>query len=178
MRHFYYTAITVIILPLFFVFPPAHAAYGSLFRVTEVNDGDTVTIRAKSFAGIPLKTERVRLIGIDAPELRQEPWGRRSKCHLKKLLSKSNWVVEVEYDIDRRDKYGRLLGYLWGRDGRMLNERQVEAGMAVPYTFAPNVKYVERFADAQKRAKARKYGFWKEGGLTEAPRYWRKSHPR
>lgn len=178
MRFFYYNVIAAIILPLIFLFSPVHAAHGPLFRVTAVQDGDTVTIRAKSFAGIPIKTERVRLIGIDAPELRQEPWGRRAKCYLKRLLSKSNWIVEVEYDVEQRDQYGRILGYLWGRDGALINEKLVEAGLAVPYTFPLNVKYAERFTEAQNKAKAGKAGFWKEGGLTEAPRLWRKAHPR
>ena len=88
--------------------------------MTKVHDGDTVSIRVSSFARIPIRTERVRLIGIDAPELEQE-WGWHAKRYLKKILSESDWIVSVETDVEQRDKYGRLLAYLWDKDGRMIN---------------------------------------------------------
>ena len=78
MKRYYYTAISAIIIQVVIVFsalnalatqPAAKEGYPK-YRVTAVHDGDTVSIRAKSFAGIPLKIERVRLIGVDAPELK------------------------------------------------------------------------------------------------------------
>ncbi|MBI3592189.1 MAG: thermonuclease family protein [Nitrospirae bacterium] len=148
------------------------------FRVTAVHDGDTISIRAKSLAGIPIKIERVRLIGIDAPELKQETWGRDAKRYLKKLISESDWTVNVEFDVQQRDRYGRLLAYLWSNKGQMINERMLEAGYAVLYTIPPNVKYVERLAGAQKRAVSKKAGIWRSGGLKESPEQWRREHPR
>ncbi len=149
------------------------------FRVTRVHDGDTISIRVSGFAKLPIKTERVRLIGIDAPELRQEPWGWLAKKQLKKLISESDWVVNVEFDVEQRDKYGRLLGYLWGKDGRMINETMLESGYAVLFTLPPNVKYAGRFTAVQKRAKAARAGIWSKGGLIrESPYEWRRRHPR
>lgn len=148
------------------------------YRVTEVHDGDTVTIRTSSFIGIPFKTERVRLIGIDAPELKQENWGRKAKRYLKKLISENDWVVRLELDVEQRDKYGRLLGYLWDNRGRMINELMIEHGYAVLYTIPPNVKHDERFMFAQKRAQTRKAGVWHKGGLQKSPHRWREEHPR
>lgn len=163
---------------LLFSSPFVKASREQKFRVTRVHDGDTVGIRSRSFAGIPLKIERARLVGIDAPELKQEQWGRRAKKHLKELLSKSDWIVDIEYDVVERDDYGRLLVYLHGKDGGLINERMIEDGYAVLYTFPPNVKYAEKLEAAQKRAQAKKAGIWKNGGLRETPYQWRKKNPR
>lgn len=188
MKLFYYTALTAVGIALFFVLSPlsprlSPAAGGEAkrmqeYRVTVVHDGDTVSIRAGSFAGIPTRLERVRLIGVDAPELGQEPWGRRSKRQLKKLISESNWIVRVELDVEKRDRYGRLLAYLWGRNGRLLNEELIETGYALPYTVPPNVKYAERLRAARTRAEGKRAGFWGADGLAERPGEWRRKHPR
>ncbi|HSB51772.1 MAG TPA: thermonuclease family protein [Dissulfurispiraceae bacterium] len=177
MRNLYYTATTAFILPFLF-FALAREAPGETYLVTEVTDGDSVSIKVKSFAGVPLKIERVRLIGIDAPELKQEPWGRRAKRHLKKLISESGWVVSVEFDVEQRDQHGRLLCYLWGRDGGMINEKMLGDGYAVLFTVPPNVKHAGQFAEAQKSARSKMLGIWSEGGLRESPRQWRETHPR
>ena len=178
MKQSYYTRIPIIIcLILFIPFLP-DAAHAAKFRVTKVHDGDTVSIRISGFAKIPVKTEKVRLIGIDAPELKQEPWGRLSKRYLKKLVSESDWVVDVEFDVEQRDKYGRLLAYLMDKNGRMINEKMLETGYAILYTIPPNVKYTERFTEAQKKAQLCKAGIWRKGGLRKSPEQWRMEHPR
>jgi micrococcal nuclease len=178
MRRYYYTRIVTIIFLMAFITSPSYAIPGNSYVVTEVHDGDTVSIKVKSFAGFPLKVEHVRLIGIDAPELGQDPWGRKAKKYLKKLLSESDWVVNVEFDIDQRDKCGRLLGYLWNRrNGSLINEKMLEDGYAVLYPFPPNVKYSERFIEAEKRAHSRGLGIWGKKGLTQYPAQWRKAHP-
>jgi micrococcal nuclease len=178
MKRFYYTAISAIIINLIFITSLASAAAPAKVRVTKVHDGDTVSIKMSSFSRLSFKIERVRLIGIDAPELKQEPWGRISKRYLKKLISESDWVVSLEFDLEQRDKYGRILGYLWDKKGKMINERMIESGYALLYTFPPNVKYVESFTAAQKRAQSRKTGIWAKGGLKKDPEQWRKEHPR
>lgn len=177
MKLSYYTRFSLIIILLFITFP-INTAYGERFRVTEVHDGDTISIRVSGIIGIPMTIERVRLIGIDAPELRQEPWGRIAKRYLKKIISKSDWVVNVEFDVERRDKYGRLLAYLWDKNGQMINEKMLENGYAMLYTIPPNVKYTERFIAAQKRAQTRQIGIWGIDGIRESPERWRKEHPR
>ncbi len=180
MQQRYYNPIVLIVFTLLFVLSPLIVEPQKLerFRVTEVHDGDTVSIRVSSFVGIPFKTERVRLIGIDAPELKQEPWGRHAKRHLKKLLSENDWVVSVEFDLDRRDKYNRLLAYLWGKDGSLLNEQMISAGLATLYTVPPNVKYGDRLWRAQKIAQQHKRGIWGKSGLRLTPEQWRHANPR
>ena len=178
MRRSYYTKIVLIIFLITFITSPLYAFSGPPYVVTSVHDGDTVSIKVESFAGFPLKIERVRLIGIDAPELGQEPWGRKAKRHLKKLISESRWVVNVEFDVEQRDKYGRLLGYLWSKNGGILiNERMIEDGYAVLYTASPNVRYADRFIEAQKKAQLKSVGIWGKKGLTQNPSLWRKDHP-
>lgn len=157
--------------------PAAHAP-GSSCVVTEVNDGDTVTAGLKSLAGIAAQVERVRLIGIDAPELNQEPWGRRATRHLKRLIREGGGTVYLEFDVQDRDRHGRLLGYLWTKNGILLNERMIEDGLAVLFTSPPNVKYAERLTRAQEKAKAGARGIWGKGGLTASPSQWRRENPR
>lgn len=141
-------------------------------RVTHVHDGDTVNVI------IGNREERVRLIGIDAPELTQEPWGRKAKGKLQELIGKTNKTVRLEMDVEERDKYGRLLSYLWTKDGRLINEEMVRRGYAFVYTIPPNVKYVERLQEAQKTAQKKKVGLWAKDGLGESPSAYRKKHPR
>lgn len=179
MKHPHYTRVFLYVLILSCLFfSYAFAGKEDRFRVIEVNDGDTITIRTKSILGMPTKIERLRLIGIDAPELRQDPWGRLSKRHLKKLISESDWIVSIEFDIERRDKYGRLLCYIWDKKGRLINEKMLEDGYAVLYTTTANVKYIERLIAAQKRAQQKKAGIWGKSGLKMSPKEWRKENPR
>lgn len=178
-RHYYNLTFALLIILLSFVLiKDSDAQRFERYRVTEVHDGDTVSIRTSSFVGIPFKIERVRLIGIDAPELKQEPWGRNAKRYLKKLLSENDWVVSLEFDVQRRDQYNRLLAYLWSKDGTMINEKMLSAGLAMLYTVPPNVKHLERLKRAQRTAQQQKKGIWGRGGLKLTPEQWRHANPR
>lgn len=147
-------------------------------RVIEIHDGDTVSIITGSFFGITTEVERVRLAGIDAPELAQKPWGGKAREYLRKIIKESHWYVRIEFDIQHRDRYGRLLAYLWDKQGRMLNYMMVRDGYATVYTLPPNVKYVDWFLEAQRLARQEKRGIWGNDGLTETPSRWRKQHPQ
>jgi micrococcal nuclease len=72
-------------------------------------------------------------------------------------------TVRVEEDVTKRDKYRRILGYVFvEKDGReiMVQEELLRRGVAYLYTFPPNVKYVDRLVRAFKEAKEKKAGFW------------------
>lgn len=144
---------------------------GNDARVVRVNDGDTVTVSLNG------RREKIRLIGIDAPEMGQGSWGGRAKRHLEDILSSSR-SVSVEYDMERRDKYGRLLAYIRTTDGRLVNAEMVRDGYAVLFTFPPNVKHVGEFTSAQRQARERKRGIWGNDGLSQLPVDWRRQHPR
>lgn len=139
--------------------------------VLSVSDGDTVVVR------IGRERERIRLIGIDTPESHpnrrakkiaardhQElasilDQGKAASQFTQKLLP-SGTAVRVEYDIEKRDHYGRLLGYLWLSSGEMINETIIASGYAYPLTIPPNVRYRERFLKGFQAARHSKRGLW------------------
>lgn len=139
--------------------------------IGKVYDGDTVEA---DFRG---KTVKIRLIGIDAPEMKQRPWGRRSKKYLEEMVSASGWQLGIEFDVEKLDKYDRTLAYLWTRDGRLVNEEMLKGGHAVLYTFPPNVKHVDRLKAAQVIARENRTGIWGKNGLKQMPSEYRKEHP-
>lgn len=141
-------------------------------HVHQVHDGDTVTLRLNG------KKYRTRLIGIDAPEMGQQPWGRRAKGRLIKIMRQTGWTVFVETDGERLDKYGRLLAYLWTKKKKLINEQMIVDGYAVLFTISPNLKYSERLARAESEAKREEKGIWGPDGLEEAPLEYRTKHPR
>jgi len=150
----------------------ADAAEMSPARVIAVNDGDTVTLYLDN------KKVRSRLIGMDAPERGQEPWGRRSREHLRAILKALRWNVSIETDIEEYDKYGRLLVYLWSADGQLINERMILDGFAVLFTIQPNSKYADRLKKAQHSSREAKHGIWSTDGLKETPLEYKKAHPK
>jgi micrococcal nuclease len=137
---------------------PAEVDY---LTVTRVIDGDT-------FWGIDneLRTVKVRLLGIDAPESRRSAhkevgyYGKESEEYLKTLLS--GMKVRVEYDVERHDQYGRTLAYVYLDNGTFVNAELVKNGYARVMTFPPNVKHVDEFVKLQRMARRKKAGMWEE----------------
>jgi micrococcal nuclease len=137
-----------------------------------VHDGDTVTLM------IDGRMRKTRLIGIDAPEMNQRPWGRRAKEHLIDILNHTDWMVTMETDAVLTDKYDRSLVYLWTNTNELINERMVLDGFAVLFTIKPNVRYRDRFSRAEKLARQEKKEIWGPNGLKESPVKYREKHPR
>jgi micrococcal nuclease len=144
---------------------------GNEIEIVRVIDGDSVAV---SVGGL---RDEVRLIGIDAPEMGQRPWGRRAKEHCEAILGSSG-KPSIEYDVERRDKYGRLLAYIRTGDGRFLNAEMLRNGYAVLFTVPPNVRHVREFREAQEYARQRGLGIWAKAGLKEPPSDYRRKHPR
>jgi len=143
-----------------------------MVRVVEVYDGDTIGVVVNG------NREKIRLIGIDAPEMGQQPWGKAAKEHLRELLENSDWVVALTFDVQERDKYGRLLRYITTPDGSMINVQMLRDGYAMLLTIPPNIKHVDELRKAQHKARGKSIGIWGRGGLKETPREYRKEHPR
>jgi len=141
-------------------------ARGVYALVTRVYDTLTIV-----YTGRRGGKDKVRLIGVDCPELKQKPWGTIARDFSRKMVL--NKIVRLETDVRVRDKYGRLLAYVWV-DEKMLNEELVRNGLAVLLTIPPDVRYVERFKRAQKEARQNKRGFWADGGLDLTPSQFRK----
>ena len=93
-----------------------------------------------------------------------EAWGTKARKHLEKMLIASNRTVILEFDVERRDKYGRLLCYIFTPDRKMLNIQMVKDGYAVLFTIPPNIKYVDELRMAQNEARQhrREYGAVKD----------------
>lgn len=121
-------------------------------------DGDTIRCRDQG---------SVRLIGIDSPEGDQVPFGSAATAALTSMLHTGE-TIQLERDVDLRDRYGRLLAYAW-RDGRMLNWQMVRDGWAVVLTIAPNVQFVDAFVAAQHRAREERRGLWAIDGFQCLP---------
>jgi len=126
--------------------------------VTRIVDGDTIWC---SGAG------RIRLIGMDSPESDQGSFGAEATFALAAFIPPGT-NVEIEQDVEARDRYGRLLAYIW-HDGTLVNWRMVREGWAVLLTYPPNVQYVDWFANAQGRARDEERGLWRSGGFTCLP---------
>jgi len=132
-------------------------------RVTDVVDGDTIKVNIPAPRPIQLKAqETIRFLGIDAPETKASPrpagyYGEEAKVYVTNLLSgKPVWLA---FDWDLRDKYGRLLAYIYVKDGTCVNLHLVEQGYAFAYVHFP-FQFMDEFTRAQAAAKQKRRGLW------------------
>jgi micrococcal nuclease len=110
--------------------------------------------------------ERVRYIGINTPETKHptrgvEPYGPEAATANTRLVA--GHTVRLEFDVQQRDKYGRLLAYVYVGD-TMINAELVRQGFAQVATFPPNVRYQERFLQLQREARDAGRGLWGREG--------------
>lgn len=132
-------------------------------RVTRIVDGDSVECD-------PIG--RIRLLGIDAPELGQPPFGTESLEALERMIPQGS-EVWLEQDVELRDRYGRALRYVWTGD-EMVNLSMVREGYAVLLTYPPNVRHVEALQNAQDMAQRDRSGLWAVDGFECTPRDFRR----
>lgn len=123
-------------------------------RIERVVDGDTVVLAGRG---------KARLIGVDTPEVfgGRECFGRQSSDYAKRSLD----GVPVRYTVGReeRDRYGRLLAYVWLPDGQSFNALLVARGYARPLTIKPNDRYASTFARLAREARRSEAGLWGAG---------------
>lgn len=118
--------------------------------VQRVVDGDTIVLADGS---------RLRLIGIDSPEKDQNCFVE-AREFLHFLVSGK--AVELELGLEKRDKYGRLLAYVFV-EGEMANLAAVSKGFAVAYPFEPNTKYATEFSVAEQSVREKGIGcLWEQ----------------
>jgi len=140
--------------------PPTPAgALGSNAVVEHVVDGDTVDLIVDG------TEQRVRLIGVNTPETvdRRKPvecFGPEAKQYTVALLPVGTPVL-LERDVEPRDDYGRLLGYVHrSADGLFVNLELVWQGYAAPLTIEPNTTHARDFIDAASAAQRAGRGLW------------------
>ncbi|MEM6503473.1 MAG: thermonuclease family protein [Cyanobacteria bacterium P01_C01_bin.89] len=124
-------------------------------QVSQVIDGNTLEVQRLDRPGaVP---ETVRMLGIDAPRLEQDPWGPESRRVLGQLLVGQE--VRLEFANPPRDRYNRLLAYVWQGD-RLINEALVQDGLALVSQQANGSPYEQKLRHAQGEARTLQRGIW------------------
>src|SRR4051794_9022921 len=127
--------------------------------VTRVVDGDTIHV---ALGGAD---ETVRYIGVDTPESVKP--GTPVQCFTKAASAANERLVDgrrvrLSFDAERRDRYGRLLAYVYrADDDAFVNARLVEDGYARTLTIPPNVRFAGRFAVLARTAREQRRGLWR-----------------
>ncbi|AFY35282.1 nuclease (SNase domain-containing protein) [Calothrix sp. PCC 7507] len=127
-------------------------------KVARVVSGQSLEVLG--MAEQPNLISPVRLIGIDAPDMRQRPWGDDAKQGLEALIGGAEQIVTLEFDLETKDKIGRTLAYVW-KDKMLLNEELVKQGYALFVGRSPNHKYDQRLERSQQLARLMRQGIWK-----------------
>ncbi|HKQ67080.1 MAG TPA: thermonuclease family protein [Methylomirabilota bacterium] len=125
--------------------------------VVRVVDGDTIHVQLAD------RVEKVRYIGLDSPEIHhpvkgEEPGGRAAATVNRGLVESRR--VRLELDVRTRDRWGRLLAYVWVGD-TMINAELIRLGYAHVMTVPPNVRYQELFVKLQREAREDGRGLWR-----------------
>lgn len=134
--------------------------------VTHVIDGDTLEVQFRNG-----RKETIRLLLVDTPETNHpsqpvQPYGPEATQFAKEQLE--NQKIQIEIGTQIRDKYDRLLGYVWIND-QLFNEMLLERGLArTAYIYPPNIKYLNQFHETQQIAMNEKIGVWGIEGYAHA----------
>ncbi len=124
--------------------------------VVRVVDGDTITVRLGE------RVESVRYIGVNTPELarngrEEQPGARQAHAANRRLVEGKR--VRLELDVQSRDRYGRLLAYVWIAD-TMINAELLRLGYAQVMTVPPNVRHRDHFRALERSARESRRGLW------------------
>ncbi len=139
--------------------PNTESEQRSAYTVTKVVDGDTIQVRRGEVS------ETVRLLGIDTPETvhPSKPvacYGREASARLQVLVEGSAVLLEYDDSQGMRDKYGRMLAYVYLTDGTQVNLLLLREGFAYEYTYRTPYRYQMTFRSAERRAREAGLGLW------------------
>jgi len=142
---------------------PSGPASAHAPQVVKVVDGDTIEVRAGGH------TEKVRLLGIDTPETKDprkpvQCFGKEASHHTTELLPVGT-EVRLEPDVEERDRYDRVLAYVYRvEDGLFVNLELARGGYADLLTYPPNVAHTAEFQAAVSEARREQRGLWQACG--------------
>lgn len=128
------------------------------YRVAKFEDGDTITVDMNG------TLERIRMIGVDTPET-QDPrvpvqcYGKAASEFTKNLIGANAVRLEADPTNTNRDRYNRLLRYVYLPDNRMVNAEIIKSGYGFAYTLFPFEK-LEEFRTYQNQAREQNLGLW------------------
>ncbi len=136
---------------------PAVPSDAAVAKVERVVDGDTFV------AAVAGRRERIRLIGVDTPETVDpdrpvQPYGKEASNFAKRMLD--GRTVRLAGDVEPRDRYGRLLAYVWLPDGTFWNALLAAEGYAQLITIPPDVTYAGLFRRLVDEARSASRGLW------------------
>lgn len=131
-----------------------------LYKVTEFYDGDTISVDMNGVS------EKVRFIGVDTPETHDprkavQCFGKAASAFTKDLIGANRVRLELDPQNSNRDRYSRLLRYVYLPDGRLVNAEIIKQGYGFAYVIFPFSK-MEEFKTYQKEAQAAGKGLWND----------------
>lgn len=152
----------ILLLLYLFCFPEYSTAEQS-YKIIRIFDGDSIEVE---------KIGKVRLIGVDTPELLHplkpvQFYAKKASEYTKNIAKGKR--VKLEYDQEKIDKYGRILAYVYFENGEMLNAEIIKNGYGFAYTKYP-FKYMEEFRKYEREAREQRRGLWGNEGMDEY--YW------
>ncbi len=130
--------------------------------VARVVNGEVIEV------AVPGETVRMRLIGIDAPEVVGagelfQCFGLEASNRANELLAGQPVRLELDASQGERDAAGQLLAYAWLRDGSMYNARMIAEGYALEFTGGSAYRYQGQFKAAEQQARGQQVGLWQPG---------------
>ncbi|MFM8663016.1 MAG: thermonuclease family protein [Acidimicrobiaceae bacterium] len=136
----------------------ANSVQSDVATIESVIDGDTIVLRVQN------QTETVRLLGVDTPETVHpskpiECYGPEASAFTKATLAKGS-TVKLLRDVEPRDRFQRLLVYLFLADGTLFNQLLIDRGFARTLSIEPNTAFASQFATHESNAKDRRVGLW------------------
>lgn len=129
------------------------------YQVLSITDGDTIRVSVDG------RSTRIRLIGIDTPEVRDprkpvQRFGREASRRAHELMDGTQVWLEYDPSQGRRDRYGRTLAYVWLNEKMLVNQQMVSEGFAHEYTYGDSYKYRDDFRHAEQAAQTAGLGLW------------------
>ncbi len=136
-----------------------------LYRVVRFSDGDTITVDMNG------TNETIRMIGVDTPETHDpdtpvQCYGPAASAYTKNLIGDQKVRLEADPTNQNRDRYGRLLRYVYLADGRLVQEEIIKNGYGFAYTSFPFTKK-DQFVALEEQAKTEAKGLWDNCTVTD-----------
>jgi len=127
----------------------------SYYQIKKIYDGDTILLENGT---------KLRLLGINTPEVSKrdkiaDEGGEEAKQWLIEKLTGAK--IKLRYDLERKDKYGRVLAHVFTKNNEHINLQLVSNGLAIANIWPPNLKYADKLIAAQQQAESQKLGLWK-----------------
>ncbi len=154
MRYFMNRKFSIFVIPILILFFLLSTSHAEIYKVKRVIDGDTLLL---------INGERVRLIGVDTPETKHprkpvQYFGREAYLFTKQMVDGKE--ARLEFERQKRDRYGRLLAYVYLLDGTFLNAEIIKQGYGFAYTRFP-FRYMEEFRIYEREARQNRRGLWR-----------------